>query len=110
TLGGTASPGLDYGATNGLLAFADGELVKTFSVPIFDDTLVEGPETILLALSNPTGAVLGQGTGTLTILADEAVFNFSATNYVVSESNIVATIFVTRSPQGTGPVSVDFST
>src|SRR5206468_476438 len=110
TSDGTATAGLDYATTSGLLVFADGQLSKTFSVPIFDDTLVEGPETINLTLSNPIGAVSGQSTATLTILADEAIFNFSSAAYSINENVTNAIITVTRSGGGTGPGSIDFAT
>ena len=105
-----ATPGLDYINTNGLLVFGDGQTVKTFTVPIFDDTLVEGPEQIRLNLFNVTGAALGLSSATLTILADEAVFSFSQPVFVVNENGGSALITVSRSPQGTGPVSVGFAT
>jgi uncharacterized repeat protein (TIGR01451 family)/uncharacterized delta-60 repeat protein len=105
-----ATPGLDYINTNGLLVFGDGQTVKTFTVPIFDDTLVEGPEQIRLNLFNVTGAALGLSSATLTILADEAVFSFSQPVFVVNENGGSALITVSRTPQGTGPVRVDFAT
>lgn len=56
TADGTATNGLDYLSTSGILAFADGETVKTFTIPILADTLSEtNNETVFLQLSNPTG-------------------------------------------------------
>jgi hypothetical protein len=52
---GTATAGVDYQATSGTLTFGPGELVKTFTVPVLDDTLPEGHETIQLQLTNPGG-------------------------------------------------------
>ena len=45
--------------TNGTLIFADGEDSQNFSVPVLEDALVEGDETIVLTLSGASGAVLG---------------------------------------------------
>ncbi|MCL5801659.1 MAG: hypothetical protein M1283_03930 [Gammaproteobacteria bacterium] len=64
-----ATAGLDYTPTVlGTLTFAPGENVKTFSVPILPDALVEGNENIALTLSNPSGGTLGTAAATLTIL------------------------------------------
>ena len=54
-----ASAGVDYSATSGSLFFADGENSQSFSVPVLDDALAEGHETILLTLSGASGATLG---------------------------------------------------
>ena len=54
----TASAGADYTATSGTLVFAAGETAKTVSVPLLDDAIDEGKETMRLLLSNPQGAYL----------------------------------------------------
>ena len=71
----TAPPGpdADYGipatGLTGTLTFTPGQSSRTFSIPTINDTRAEAPETILLALSSPTGgAILGaQSTAILTI-------------------------------------------
>ena len=55
---GTAAAGADYTATSGTLVFAAGETAKTVSVPVLDDAIDEGKETMRLLLSNPQGAYL----------------------------------------------------
>ncbi len=61
TKGGTAtSEGEDYTLDPGTLTFNPGETSKTISIPIMDDKNDEmDKETIKIALSNPTNAVLG---------------------------------------------------
>ena len=67
TSDGTATAGADYTATSGTLTFAVGETSKTVSVPITDDTVDEGGETLTLTLSNPTVAEILDATATGTI-------------------------------------------
>lgn len=57
----TAGAGVDYLITNGSLTFADGETVKTITVPILADSdSLETNELFQVQLSNPTGkATLG---------------------------------------------------
>ena len=56
TSDGTATAGADYTATSGTLTFLAGETEKTVSVPVLDDILDDGGETLKLTLSDPTGA------------------------------------------------------
>ena len=73
TVDGTAIAGSDYTVTNGTLTFAAGELTKTITVNITDDTLEEGAETFSLALSNASGANLSDDIGMGTIVANDDV-------------------------------------
>ncbi|WP_261779654.1 Calx-beta domain-containing protein [Microcystis aeruginosa] len=71
---GTATAPSDYNNTPITVNFANGETSKTATIPIIDDTLLEGNETLNLTLSNPTGgATLGsQTTAVLRILDNDA--------------------------------------
>ncbi len=73
TADGSAQAGSDYNATNGTLAWTDGDSAnKSFTVPILDDSEEEGDETINVMLSSQTGgAALGTSSATLTIQDDE---------------------------------------
>ena len=115
TLDGSAHAGADYAATAGTLAFFDGEIAKTFNIPLAPDHVPETNETVILTLTTPGGgATLGiTNTATLVITNNNLVngnLNFSATNYTVSESNLVATITVTRTLGNQGIVSVQYAT
>ncbi|MDY3560616.1 hypothetical protein R5W23_001861 [Gemmata sp. JC673] len=58
--GGTATAGTDFASRPYTITFPDGATAATLTIPFTDDTLVEGLETVTLALSTPTGgAVLG---------------------------------------------------
>ena len=65
---GTATSGTDYTAiTGGTLTFAAGTTSQTFNVSVTGDTTDEVDETILVTLSNASGATISTATGTGTI-------------------------------------------
>ncbi len=80
------SPG-DY--TNSPIAvnFGAGDTTpKTVTIPIVNDTLVEGNETVNLSLTSPTGATIGtQNTATLNIVDNDSALQFSAPTFSVNE-------------------------
>jgi hypothetical protein len=111
TSDGTATAGADYTATNGTLAFADGQTNASFSVALMNDLLVETNETVNLILTNPTGgASLGSlSNAVLSIIDnDTPVIQFSAAAYSVSEDGTNAVIAVTRMGGTNVAVTVDF--
>lgn len=71
---GTATAPRDYNNTPIVVSFADGEISKTVTIPIVNDTIPEADETLQLLLTNPTGgATIGQqNTATLTIVDSNA--------------------------------------
>ena len=71
TVSGTATVGDDYTETSGTLTFAPGETEKTVSVPIVDDEVEDGGETVWLKLSNATRASYDDRWGLGTILNSE---------------------------------------
>ena len=72
TLDHTALAAEDYVATTGTLTFTSGLTELTFTVPITDDHLVEGTETLTLTLSNAQNAtIFGNHPAVLRILDDE---------------------------------------
>ena len=73
TSDGTATAGSDYTAGSGTLTFTAGETSKTVSVPVLDDAIDEGEETLTLTLSNASGggAWLKDDTATGTIVNND---------------------------------------
>jgi hypothetical protein len=67
----TAAAGSDYTAVNTTVAFTAGQTSKTVTVPILNDTTVEGVESLNLTLSNPTGgATLGVRQRAVLVITD----------------------------------------
>jgi hypothetical protein len=70
---GKASERCDYGTAVGRLDFAIGQTSRTFTIPIVDDAIVEGDETLTVNLTGPAGALLGAtGTATITITDNDS--------------------------------------
>jgi hypothetical protein len=73
TANSTATAGSDYTATNGILTFYPGTTSQTLTIPIVGDQNVELDESFFVNLSNPNGAILGIGQGTINILNDDSL-------------------------------------
>src|ERR1043166_2486365 len=113
--GGTATVGLDYGATNGTLSWGNGDTApKTFTVPLRLDGIVEGPESVLLNLYGPSlaGALGARTNATLWINDGEnfGALSFNQPAYESDENGANPTITVVRSGGSAGTVSVQFAT
>lgn len=113
---GTAADGADFQAISGTLNWADGDgAAKTFDITILDDALLEGDETVIIDLSNATGAALGSVVAaTLTIVDDESVtpgtLQLSMTDFIASEGAGAVIVTVTRTGGTVGAVSADYTT
>ncbi len=70
---GKASERCDYETAVGTLRFSTGEATKNIEVPIVNDALVEGNETLTVTLSGASGAGLSTSTSTVTINDNDTV-------------------------------------
>ncbi len=98
---GTATGGgTDYALAAGTLNFAAGETVKTISVNITDDLLIEEDETVVVTLLNPDQATLGdESVFTHTILSDDAAVTIED----VSQIEDGESFFITATLEGNVP-------
>ncbi|MFN5067050.1 MAG: S8 family serine peptidase, partial [Aphanizomenon sp.] len=73
TLGGTATPGVDYtGTTPNSVTFAAGSSKATITLPTKDDLLSDPSETIITTITAPVGyTISGPDTATATILDND---------------------------------------
>jgi Calx-beta domain-containing protein len=129
TSDGTAAAGQDYTAVSGTLSWSAGDgTVKTFTIPITDDTASEGAETVHLALSGPTGGAAidsARGTADVVILANDGgsggggdgddhgeagEIKFDQSDFQVLENAPQAVITIERSGGERGAVTVQFAT
>lgn len=116
TSAGTATSGVDYSATSGLLTWGTGSNTpRTVTVTILDDAMDEPDETFTLALSNLIGsATLGTSIATITIQDDDeensaGTIAFVQNSTTVDESVGSVIVSVARSGGAAGELSVDYS-
>ena len=112
----TASAGADYTAVAGTLSLGSGVLSASFSIPVLDDALYEGDETLGVALSNAVGATLASPTAATVTIVDNDLppaagsLQFSSANYSVAEAAASIMLTVSRSGGSFGAVSVGYET
>ncbi len=101
TANGTATAGTHYQATSGLLSFPEGEVIREFTVPVFDDAVVNTDRSVQLLLSGYSGGATNgpQSSAILAIINDDSLVSFASANFTVNENAAGgnATIAVTRS-------------
>ena len=99
---GTADSGTDYEAVSGgTLTFEPGDSTKTFTVTVTGDDILDGSETVEIALSGATGgASIGTATGTGTIVDNESpLFSISSSSVAEGDSGTANLTFtVTLDP------------
>jgi Calx-beta domain-containing protein len=113
SLGGDASLNTDYGGpTSGQLEFVPGQMSASLSIPILNDTLVDGAKNLVVTLGAPTGgAALGSpSVATLAIKDNEPSVRFSSATYNVSESSAGVLVTVVRGGSTGGTVKVNVRT
>jgi hypothetical protein len=106
TANGVATPKCDFTTALGTLSFAAGEDTKTVDILISQDSFVEGPETLSVALSNPTSNSALGATSTATItIADDVTEPAPPTNVIDDVRNFVRQHyhdFLNREPDTSG--------
>jgi len=112
TTGGTATAGSDYTVVDQVFSFAAGEMSKTVEIPIANDSIGEGDETVGLTLSDPSAgtSLSDPSTATLTIIDDDKGFAFAYGNFYAAESDGSAYVTIRRLGLTTGSDSVNFAT
>ena len=111
---GTATAGTDFGTIQTTVTFNAGESNKTVSIPIYDDSAIEGDETIQVNLTGFLGSYPGAITTTvLTIVDDDfgpGQISFASNSFSVNEADGTTSVTVSRSSGNTGLVSVQYTT
>jgi CSLREA domain-containing protein len=101
---GVASPKCDFTSALGTLTFAAGEEMKTITILISEDSFVEGPETLSIFLSKPTGGSALANPSIATVTIDDDAIE-PATNPIDDAGNFVRQHyhdFLNREPDAAG--------
>lgn len=85
TMNGTATAGSDYQSTGGTLYFSPDQTTKTFTIPVYGDTVYEPDETFYVTLSGASGASIARAQAVGTILNDDV--GLSIADYSQYEGN-----------------------
>src|SRR5262249_10846323 len=110
TTGGTAVPNADYTPVSGALTFNPGQTSQTFAVPLAGSQARIGQFNVILALSNPAGAVLGTpAVATLTINGPAGALAVSTAAMALAQGEGAAVITVVRLGGSSGIVTVNYA-
>jgi uncharacterized repeat protein (TIGR01451 family)/uncharacterized delta-60 repeat protein len=115
----TPQAGINYSNVSGTLTFNPGETVKSFTVPVVDDGVLNGDTTVPLSLRNlvgnavfvnPSAATLTivETDGSLVVPAGSALISESITptNGVIDPGETVTLLFALRDSTGTNTVNL----
>ncbi|MFT6619862.1 MAG: putative delta-60 repeat protein, partial [Limisphaerales bacterium] len=107
---------LDYNATNGVIVFGPNETLKSISVTLLPDQLIEPVEYFGVLLENPVGfagnTFIGDSSNVLFQLLDNSgAVDFVRSGYVFGEENTNGAVLEVRRADGSsGAVSVQIAT
>ena len=117
TLNGSAIAGSEYTTVKGTMTFSSGEIQKTFTIPIINNSAIDGMKTVNLSLKNPLGANLGSlASSKLTIVDDEVEpysigsLKFQKSTERVNETTGEVSLTILRIGGSKGSVSVNYAT
>jgi hypothetical protein len=113
TSNGSAAANQDYTPVTGTLVFPVGVPTQTITIPILEDTVLEGAEAFFLTLSNPVnGVITGTNPLIITIADNEepAEIGFAAATLTVVEDEGTAQIVVQHNSAHTSPLQVSYAT
>lgn len=92
---GTAVAGLDYTLNPGTLTFNDGEQTQSVTVTLLNDAVMESPESLVLTLSNPSGASIGNNANHVVNISDAFSPSIPTQQFTATSTMNVATVIGT---------------
>lgn len=115
TLGGTATPDVDYVAPPGSVVIPAGETSVAVTFAAIDDDLVEGDETVVIQVTPNPAYTISSGTTVITILDDDPpLVTLAVTDDLAIEgasgAAATASVLVQRLGNPTAPLTVHYHT
>lgn len=109
TVAQTATPDVDFTATEGTLAFGPGEELKLITIPILNDTLKESLERFQIRLTHVTGSSLGAHVAAaVSIVDNDSGVRFTTGQVWVHEDQAGIELSVMRGSDTPGSFTVDY--
>ena len=112
TVSGTATEGIDYTAIIKTIIIPAGQTTATITIPVLADAVVEGTETVSIALASSNNLAISVNNSPASIdITDNSTATVSiATAPVINENAGIATFTVTLSAAVQNSFSVDYAT
>ena len=110
TSDGSATAGEDYNAAEGSLSFMPGDVERTISVMLTEDTKYEGDETFALTLDNPENAGLESAAATGTIADNDTMPELTVDDARAAEDAGVMVFTVSLNAPSALQVTVSYAT
>jgi hypothetical protein len=110
TAAGTATAGSDYTTVSGNLTIVAGNTSGTVNVPILDDAIYEGNETLTLGLTAVTNVTIADAQGTGTITENDPLPSITVDDPTVAENAGTMTFTISLDSAAGVPVHVDYAT
>jgi len=110
TANGSANFGQDYTALSDTLVFTSGQTSQAILIPIVDDAIYEGDETVFLDLSNVINALISDNQAQVLIQENESFPGISVADVTVDESATTASLSVNLSPPSAQTITVNYAT
>lgn len=112
TAAGTATAGRDFTQKSGTLTIPAGQLSAVIQVPLIDDNIYEGYESLHITLTAPVNATLGTDAAMAILIDSEAMpaASLSQASLTVSEADGSAQLTVRLSGKSASAVTVTYGT
>jgi uncharacterized delta-60 repeat protein len=112
TAAGTAIPDVNYLTSSGTITFGDGVISRDITIPLLDNSAVQGTVSFSVNLLNPTGGATldGANSARIDIVDDEIGLSFVTTTNTMAEDYGSVAVLVQRLGRTNSAVSVNYST